>query len=114
MKLSQKENYRTSGYTGGATTGTVLDKIPTGTRRIYMEGTFYGSITQNIFANRFTNLSVINFSRGGGHIFIQIVLIVVAHFLMYQILLRNIHSNQMILEQLIKLQTEQLKGIVSS
>ena len=70
--LSETESERklqNSSYTGGATTGTVLDKIPTGTRRIYMEGTFYGSITQNIFANRFTNLSVINFSRGGGAYF---------------------------------------------
>ena len=70
--LSEFEDERklqNSSYTSGATTGTVLDKIPTTIKQIHMEGTFYGSITQNMFANRFPNLTVINFSRGGGAYF---------------------------------------------
>ena len=70
--LSEFENERklqNSSYTSGSTTGTVLDKIPTSIKQIYMEGTFYGSITQNMFANRFPNLTVIDFSRGGGAYF---------------------------------------------
>lgn len=34
-----------------------------------MGGTFYGSITQNIIANRFTNLTELNLSRGAGAYF---------------------------------------------
>lgn len=67
--LSEFENERklqNSSYSGGVATGTILDKIPTSIREIYMEGTFRGSITQNMFADRFPNLTVINFSRGGG------------------------------------------------
>ena len=67
--LSEFESERklqNSSYSGGVTTGTILDKIPTSIREIYMEGTFRGSITQNMFADRFTNLTVINFTRGGG------------------------------------------------
>ena len=70
--LSEFENERklqNSTYSGGATTGTVLDKIPTGIKRLYLEGTFYGSITQNIFADRFQQLTVFNVGRGGGAYF---------------------------------------------
>ena len=41
--LSEFENERklqNTGYTSGATTGTVLDKIPTNLKRLYLEGTF--------------------------------------------------------------------------
>ena len=67
--LSETESERklqNSSYSGGATTGTVLDKLPTDLREIYLEGTFYGSITQNIFANRFQQLTVFNLGRGAG------------------------------------------------
>jgi hypothetical protein len=47
----------------------VANKFPTSLRELYMEGTFYGSIDQNIIANRFPNLRVINFNRGGGAYF---------------------------------------------
>ena len=70
--LSEFEDERklqNSTYSGGATTGTVLDKIPTSVKRLYLEGTFYGSITQNIFADRFQQLTVFNVSRGGGAYF---------------------------------------------
>lgn len=53
----------------GTTTNTILDKIPTTIKRLYLEGTFYGSITQNIIANRFTGLTVFNVGRGGGAYF---------------------------------------------
>ena len=70
--LSEFENERklqNTGYTSGATTGTVLDKIPTNLKRLYLEGTFYGSITQNIIANRFTGLTVFDVGRGSGAYF---------------------------------------------
>lgn len=53
----------------GTTTYTILDKIPTGVKQLYLEGTFYGSITQNIFANRFKQLTVFDVGRGGGAYF---------------------------------------------
>ena len=53
----------------GTTTNTVLDKIPTGVKQLYLEGTFYGSITQNIFADRFQQLTVFDVGRGGGAYF---------------------------------------------
>ena len=67
--LSEFEDERklqNSSYSGGVTTGTILDKIPSALREIYLEGTFRGSITQNIFAGRFPNLTVLNLTRGGG------------------------------------------------
>ena len=47
----------------------IINKIPTTIRNFVMGGTFYGSITQNIIANRFTNLTELNLSRGGGAYF---------------------------------------------
>ena len=47
----------------------IINKIPTTVRNFVMGGTFYGSITQNIIANRFTNLTELNLSRGGGAYF---------------------------------------------
>ena len=47
----------------------VVNKIPSGLRELHMEGTFYGSITQNIIANRFTQLTNLNLGRGGGAYF---------------------------------------------
>ena len=70
--LSETESERklqNSSYTSGATTGTVLDKLPTSIREIFLEGTFYGSITQNIFADRFQQLTVFNVERGAGAYF---------------------------------------------
>jgi len=70
--LSETESERklqNSSYAGGATTNTVLDKIPTSLTQIYLEGTFYGSITQNIFADRFPLLQVFDVGRGGGAYF---------------------------------------------
>ena len=65
-----------SPYTGSQTftngtvrTDTVLDKIPSGLNQLYMEGTFPGSITQNIIADRFPALTVLDFGRGGGQSF---------------------------------------------
>ena len=79
--LSEFENERRlqstqSPYTGSQTftngtvrTDTVLDKIPSGLNQLYMEGTFPGSITQNIIADRFPGLIVLDFTRGGGQVF---------------------------------------------
>lgn len=68
--LSETESERklqNTSYNGTSqTTGTVLDKIPTTVRELYLEGSFNGSITQNIFANRFTQLTVFDIGRGGG------------------------------------------------
>jgi len=67
--LSETESERKlqSTSTGsGTTTNTVLDKIPTGLQQIFLEGTFSGSITQNIFADRFPQLQVFNIGRGAG------------------------------------------------
>ena len=68
--LSETESERklqNDTYDGNSsTTGTVLDKIPTTLKQIYLEGTFQGSITQNIFANRFPDLTVFDVCRGGG------------------------------------------------
>jgi Leucine-rich repeat (LRR) protein len=47
----------------------IINKIPTTIRNFVMGGTFYGSITQNIIANRFTNLTELNLYRGGGAYF---------------------------------------------
>jgi Leucine-rich repeat (LRR) protein len=47
----------------------IINKIPTTIRNFVMGGTFYGSITQNIIANRFPNLTELNLSRGGGAYF---------------------------------------------
>lgn len=44
----------------------VIDKIPQTLTELYLGQTFFGSISQNIIANRFTQLKVLNLSRGGG------------------------------------------------
>lgn len=44
----------------------VISKIPTTLKELYLSGTFYGSIQQNLIANRFPQLRVLNFSRTGG------------------------------------------------
>lgn len=44
----------------------VLNKIPESVRDLYLAETFYGSISQNIIANRFTNLKILNLSRNAG------------------------------------------------
>ena len=70
--LSETESERklqSTSAASGTTTNTVLDKIPTGVRELYLEGTFYGSITQNIFADRFQQLTVFDIGRGGGAYF---------------------------------------------
>jgi Leucine-rich repeat (LRR) protein len=41
----------------------VLNKIPQSLRDLYLAKTFYGSISQNIIANRFTNLKILNLNR---------------------------------------------------
>jgi hypothetical protein len=77
--LSEFENERklqNSTYDGSLTfndgsvrTDTILDKIPSTLTQLYLEGTFYGSITQNIFADRFPSLTVFDFGRRGGAYF---------------------------------------------
>jgi Leucine-rich repeat (LRR) protein len=47
----------------------IINKIPTIIRNFVMGGTFYGSITQNIIADRFKNLTELNLSRNGGAYF---------------------------------------------
>jgi hypothetical protein len=47
----------------------IINKIPTTIRNFVMGGTFYGSITQNIIADRFKNLTELNLYRGGGAYF---------------------------------------------
>jgi Leucine-rich repeat (LRR) protein len=47
----------------------VVNKIPTTLRELYLGQTFFGSITQNIIANRFTQLQVLHLSRNGGPYF---------------------------------------------
>jgi hypothetical protein len=67
--LSETESERKLQSTSpgsGTTTNTVLDKIPTTLRELYLEGTFGGSITQNIFAKRFPQLVNFDLARGGG------------------------------------------------
>lgn len=41
----------------------VVNKIPTGLTQLYLGSTFYGSIQQNIIADRFTSLSVLDVGR---------------------------------------------------
>lgn len=70
LQSTQSPYTGTQTFTDGSTrTDTVLDKIPSGLRELYMEGTFYGSITENIIADRFPGLTVLNFTRGGGAYF---------------------------------------------
>ena len=47
----------------------IINKIPTTLKELYLASTFYGSITQNIIANRFTGLTVLYLTRGGGPYF---------------------------------------------
>ena len=44
----------------------VVNKIPTTLRELYLGQTFFGSITQNIIANRFQQLTVLNLARSSG------------------------------------------------
>ena len=43
----------------------IAAKIPASVTSLVMGGTFYGSITQNIIADRFTNLTTFHLGRGG-------------------------------------------------
>jgi Leucine-rich repeat (LRR) protein len=47
----------------------VVGKIPVTLRELYLGQTFFGSITQNIIADRFTQLTVLNLNRFGGPYF---------------------------------------------
>lgn len=47
----------------------VINKIPTSLRQLYLGQTFFGSIQQNIIADRFTNLTVLHLSRSAGPYF---------------------------------------------
>jgi Leucine-rich repeat (LRR) protein len=47
----------------------VLNKIPESVRDLYLAQTFFGSIPQNIIADRFTNLRTLYLSRGAGPYF---------------------------------------------
>ena len=47
----------------------VVNKIPANLKELYLGGTFNGSIPLNLIGNRFTGLSVLNLSRGGGGYF---------------------------------------------
>ena len=47
----------------------VANKIPANLKELYLGKTFFGSIPQNIIANRFTGLRVLNLSRDGGPFF---------------------------------------------
>ena len=47
----------------------VLNKIPTSVRDLHLAKTFFGSIPQNIIANRFPNLTTLNLGRDGGPYF---------------------------------------------
>ena len=47
----------------------ILNKIPTSVRYLYLAQTFFGSIPQNIIADRFTNLRTLYLSRGAGPYF---------------------------------------------
>jgi Leucine-rich repeat (LRR) protein len=47
----------------------VVNKIPTTLRELYLGQTFFGSISQNTIADRFTQLRVLNLSRSGGPYF---------------------------------------------
>ena len=71
--LSDTESERklqNTSYNGSSqTTGTFLDKIPTGLKTIAISGTVFGSITQNIFANRFPTLINFDMSYSGGGYF---------------------------------------------
>jgi hypothetical protein len=47
----------------------VVNKIPTTLRELYLGQTFFRSIPQNIIADRFTQLRILNLSRGSGPFF---------------------------------------------
>ena len=47
----------------------VLNKIPTSLTQLLIGQTFYGSIPQNIIADRFTSLTYLHLGRGGGPYF---------------------------------------------
>jgi len=64
--IEAERNLQNSSYSGGVTTGTVLDKLPTTIKNLSIKENFYGSITQNIIADRFTNLVTLDLSRSFG------------------------------------------------
>jgi Leucine-rich repeat (LRR) protein len=47
----------------------VVNKMPTSLRELYLGQTFFGSITQNIIATRFTQLRVLHLNRNSGPYF---------------------------------------------
>lgn len=47
----------------------IIDKIPTTVRELYLGSTFYGSIDANAIGNRFNDLRVLNLSRNGSQYF---------------------------------------------
>ena len=68
-KLQSTESSYTGSLTladGSVKTSTVLDKIPSTVTVLNIGESFSGSITQNIFADRFTNLVSFNLSRNAG------------------------------------------------
>jgi len=52
-----------------ASGNTILNKIPTTIQYLDLSGNFYGSIDDNIFANRFTSLQTLHLGRNGGAYF---------------------------------------------
>ena len=47
----------------------IVNKIPSAATSLLLGQSFYGSITQNIFADRFTSLTYLHLGRGGGPYF---------------------------------------------
>lgn len=64
VSLSSNPFYLSNNSSERELNTTVLSKIPTGIKELYLGGTFNGSISTNLIGNRFTQLTVLNLSRG--------------------------------------------------
>jgi Leucine-rich repeat (LRR) protein len=69
LNLIANPLYQSSISTERKLNSAVVNKIPTSLTELYLGQTFYGSITQNIIANRFAGLKVLYLSRAGGQYF---------------------------------------------
>jgi len=69
LNLSNNYFYQSDTENERKLNSNIVNKIPTTLKELYLGNTFYGSITQNIIANRFTGLTVLHLGRGGGAYF---------------------------------------------
>ena len=61
--IETERKLHSTAASSGTTTNTVLDKLPTAIRNLNLRENFFGSITQNIIADRFTQLVSLTLNR---------------------------------------------------